>query len=356
MAWQFSVGSLRGYSQPTEAVPPVTSSSLLQAGDEAFRRGAFEQAADAWQHSAQLAHEAGNLREECDAHVAVAQSYVVLGFHTRAAQQLELAVAIAQLVGDLSRQAVALNLLGQTYLTAGRPEPALETLENAQRLAAEAHDQVRMATILHSLGTTQAALKQDDEAVTSLKEARRLAQAAHLETLAATSTINLAKMALGANQWQEAQVLLDEALTQTRALPNSHDKAYGLISIGLGYAALRGHPPKGRLSPVLTAPRRIRLARDMLRPAIEAGQRAPGRPCKRAAPVPSRLLKRAPKWQGDVKMRRRNMARIAYNAPRPSTRARPKPNAQHAEKPSDRRFAFFGRPLYWLQFSHGPAR
>ena len=245
MAWQFSVGSLRGYSQPTEAVPPVTSSSLLQAGDEAFRRGAFEQAADAWQHSAQLAHEAGNLREECDAHVAVAQSYVVLGFHTRAAQQLELAVAIAQLVGDLSRQAVALNLLGQTYLTAGRPEPALETLENAQRLAAEAQDQVRMATILHSLGTTQAALKQDDEAVTSLKEARRLAQAAHLETLAATSTINLAKMALGANQWLEAQVLLDEALTQTRALPNSHDKAYGLISIGLGYAALRGHPPSG---------------------------------------------------------------------------------------------------------------
>ena len=30
---------------------------------------------------------------------------------------------------------------------------------------------------------------------------------------------------------------------QTRALPDSHDKAYGLISIGLGYAALRGHLP-----------------------------------------------------------------------------------------------------------------
>ena len=207
MAWQFSVGSLRGYSQPTEAVTPVTSSSLLQQGDKAFRRGAFEQAADAWQQSAQLAHEAGNLREECDAHVALAQSYVALGFHTRAAQQLELAVAIAQSAGDPSRQAAALDLLGQTYLTAGRPEPALETLENAQRLAAEAQDQVRMAAILHSLGTTQAALKLNDEAVTSFKEARRLAQAAHLETLAATSTINLAKMALGANQWQEAQGL-----------------------------------------------------------------------------------------------------------------------------------------------------
>ena len=245
MAWQFSVGSLRGYSQPTEAVTPVTSSSLLQQGDEAFRRGAFEQAADAWQQSAQLAHEAGNLREECDAHVALAQSYVALGFHTRAAQQLELAVAIAQSAGDPSRQAAALDLLGQTYLTAGRPEPALETLENAQRLAAEAQDQVRMAAILHSLGTTQAALKQDDEAVASFKEARRLAQAAHLETLAAIATINLGKIAIRSNQWQEAKDLFDDALVHVRALPDSHDKAYGLISIGLGYAALRGHLPSG---------------------------------------------------------------------------------------------------------------
>ena len=244
-AFQFSVGNPAAYSESTEVVAPVTSSSLWQQGDEAFRRGGFEQAADAWQRSAQLAHEAGDLREECDARTALAQSYVALGFHTRAAQQLELAVAIAQSAGDPSRQVIALDLLGQTYLTAGRPEPALETLENAKRLAAEAQDHLRMASILHSLGTTQAALKQDAEAVASFKESRRLAEAAHLETVAATSTINLAKMALAAKQWEEAQVLLDEALTQTRALPDSHDKAYALISIGLGYASLRGHLPSG---------------------------------------------------------------------------------------------------------------
>ena len=66
-AGYLSVGSQSGYSQPTEPVAPVTSLSLLQQGDEAFRRGAFEQAAQAWQQSAQTAHKAGNLREECDA-------------------------------------------------------------------------------------------------------------------------------------------------------------------------------------------------------------------------------------------------------------------------------------------------
>ncbi|BFU95963.1 MAG: hypothetical protein NTNFB02_26850 [Nitrospira sp.] len=246
MTWHFSVGSQRGYSQSMEAVPPVTGLSLFQQGDEAFRRGAFEQAVQVWQQSAHMAHEAGNLREECDARVALAQSYMALGFHTRAAQQLELAVAIARSAGDPSRQAAALDLLGQTYLTAGRPEPALETLEDARRLAVEAQDQVRMATVLHSLGTTQAALNQNDEAAASFKEARRLAQVAHLDTLVATSTINLAKMALGANQWQEADGLLNEALAQSRSLPDSHDKAYGHISIGLGFAALHGHlPPNG---------------------------------------------------------------------------------------------------------------
>src|SRR5262245_48622219 len=133
--WQLSMWTLSVFSQPTDGVAPVTSSSLLQQGHEAFRRGAFEQAADTWQQAAKSAHEAGNLREESDAHVALAQSYLALGFHTRAAQNLELAVAMAQSAGDPSRQAAALDLLGQTYLAAGRPEPALETLENAKRLA-----------------------------------------------------------------------------------------------------------------------------------------------------------------------------------------------------------------------------
>jgi CHAT domain-containing protein len=243
VSWQLLLSSSTALSQTTDAVTPVMAPSLLQQGHDAFRRGAFEQAADTWQQAVQFAHKAGRPLEQSDAQVALAQAYLALGFQTRAAQSLELAAALAQSEGDRSRQAAALDLLGQAYLAAGRPDPALETLENAQRLATEAGDRVRLATVLHTLGAVQAALNQDADALASYKEARRLAEATQMQTLAATATINAGKVALKLGQWQDAQSQFDDALTQVRHLPDSHDKAYGLISIGLGYASLRAHLP-----------------------------------------------------------------------------------------------------------------
>jgi CHAT domain-containing protein len=243
VSWQLLLSSSTALSQTTDAATPVMATSLLQQGHDAFRRGAFEQAADTWQQAAQSARQTGRPLEQSDAQVALAQAYLALGFQTRAAQSLELAAALAQSEGDRSRQAAALDLLGQAYLAAGRPDPALETLENAQRLATEAGDQTRMATVLHTLGAVQAALNQDTEALASYKEARRLAEATQMQTLAAIATINVGKVALKLGQWQDAQIQFDDALTQVRRLPDSHDKAYGLISIGLGYASLRAHLP-----------------------------------------------------------------------------------------------------------------
>lgn len=243
VSWQLLLSSSTALSQTIDAATPVMATSLLQQGHDAFRRGAFEQAADTWQQAAQSARQTGRPLEQSDAQVALAQAYLALGFQTRAAQSLELAAALAQSEGDRSRQAAALDLLGQAYLAAGRPDPALETLENAQRLATEAGDQTRMATVLHTLGAVQAALNQDTEALASYKEARRLAEATQMQTLAAIATINVGKVALKLGQWQDAQIQFDDALTQVRRLPDSHDKAYGLISIGLGYASLRAHLP-----------------------------------------------------------------------------------------------------------------
>ena len=241
--WQLLFLSSPALSQSATGATPVAARSLLQQGQEAFQRGAFEQAADAWREAVQSAQKAEKPLVQSDAQVALAQSYLALGFQTRAAQSLELAAALAESEGDRARQAAALDLLGQAYLAAGRPDPALEQLENAKRLATEAGDQVRLATVYHTLGSVQATLKQDTEAITSYKEARRLADATQTSTLAATATINAGKVALKLGQWQEAQKQFDDALTQLRHLPDSHDKAYGLISIGLGYASLRAQLP-----------------------------------------------------------------------------------------------------------------
>ena len=243
VSWQLLLPPSPALSQSTDAVTPPTASSLMQQGHDAFRRGAFEQATETWQQAVQIAHTAGRPIEQSDAQVALAQAYLALGFQTRAAQSLELAAVLAQSEGDRSRQAAALDLLGQAYLASGRPDPALQTLEDAQRLATEAGDQVRMATILHTLGAVRAALNQDTEAFASYKEARGLADATQMQTLAAIATINAGKVALKLSQWQDAQIQFDDALTQVRHLPDSHDKAYGLISIGLGYTSLRAHLP-----------------------------------------------------------------------------------------------------------------
>ncbi|MBX3331516.1 MAG: tetratricopeptide repeat protein, partial [Nitrospira sp.] len=158
----------------TETEPSFPHRSLLHEGYDAFRHGAFEQAAEMWQQAVRSSHDAGLVVEESDARVALARAYLSLGFHTRAAQNLDVAVVLTQ-GKDRSRQAAAMELLGQAYLAGGRPDAALDTLQAARQSASEAGDQMRAASIVHSLGAVQSALNQDQAALASYSEARRLA-------------------------------------------------------------------------------------------------------------------------------------------------------------------------------------
>lgn len=222
--------------------------SLLHDGYDAFTRGAFEQAAEIWQQAVRSYHQEGRVVEESDARLALAQAYLSLGFHNRAAQTLDVAVVLTE-GKDRSRRAAVMDLLGQAYLAGGRPDAALDTFQQARQLATEADNQIRLASIVHSIGSVQSALQQDQEALASYAEARRLAASAHADRLATTSTINGGKTAARMGAWQEALELFTQALTQVHQLPESHDKVYDLISIGLGFENLRGQLPDtdGRL-------------------------------------------------------------------------------------------------------------
>ncbi len=249
VVWYLSVlvsSSAPAHTTGTE--PSFPHGSLLHEGYDAFTRGAFEQAAEIWQQAVRSHHEAGQVVEESDARMALARAYLSLGFHSRAAQTLDVVVVLTQ-GKDHSRQAAAMELLGQAYLAGGHTDAALETLQQARLLASEADNQIRLASIVHSLGAVQSVLQQNQEALASYAEARRLAASAHADTLVATSTINGAKTAVRMGAWQEARTLLDEALTQVHPLPESHDKAYNLISIGLGFTSLPAQLPDtdGRL-------------------------------------------------------------------------------------------------------------
>lgn len=226
----------------TDAEPAFPHGSLLHDGYDAFTRGAFEQAAESWQQAVRSYHDTGRVVEESDARIALARAYLSLGFHTKAAQTLDVAVVLTQ-GKDPSRQAAAMELLAQTYLAGGRADAALETLQQAKLLAHDVNDQVRVASITHSLAAVQNTLKQDQEASDSYAEARRLATLVHADGLLAASTINGGKVALQLGSWQEARKLFDEALTLVHGFPDSHDKAYDLIAIGLGFEQLRAQLP-----------------------------------------------------------------------------------------------------------------
>ena len=221
----------------TEAESSFPHGSLLHDGYEAFRHGAFEQAAEIWKRAVRSHHEAGRVVEESDARLALARAYLSLGFHNRAAQHLDVVVVLTQ-GKDRSREAAAMELLGQTYLAGGRSDAALETLQHAKQLARDTGDQIRVASIVHSLGAVQSTLQQDYEALVSFSEARRLAESAHAETLTATATINGGKTAVRMGEWQEARTLFEDARTLVHRLPDSHDKVYNLIAIGLGFESL----------------------------------------------------------------------------------------------------------------------
>ncbi|UVT14837.1 MAG: CHAT domain-containing protein [Nitrospira sp.] len=231
-----------------ETEPSFPHGSLLHEGYDAYRRGAFEQAAEIWQQAVRASHDAGRVVEESDARVALARAYLSLGFHNLAAQNLDVVVVLTQ-GNDRSRQAAAMELLGQAYLAGGRPDAALDTLQTARQLASAAGDQIRVASIVHSLGAVQSALRQDNDALASYSEARRLAASAHAETLLTAATINGGKVAVRMREWEEARKLFDEALSQVHRFPDSHDKAYDLISVGLGFENLHAQLPDsgGRL-------------------------------------------------------------------------------------------------------------
>jgi tetratricopeptide (TPR) repeat protein len=213
-----TLGPTLSPAQTLTTSPPVPHTSLLDAGHEAFRRGAFEQASEIWAQAAQSAHDAGRLEDECDARLGIGRALLSLGFHTRAVSQLDLAVALAREAQDRSRQAAAMEWLGQAYLAGGQPEAALDTLESARQVAVDLGDQIRLASIVHSLGAVQSALKQNKDALASYREARRLAESVHADALVAAATINGAKLALRMAQWQMAQTLFEEGLSQVARL------------------------------------------------------------------------------------------------------------------------------------------
>ncbi len=252
-----------GLAQEAPGELSLSSDEAYGEGLRLATSGAFEESAVLLHQAATAYADAGNLPGQVDALSALAHAYVALGYHLKAVQSLELALAAAQTVGDAGRLAGVLAQVGQVYLAAGRLEAALEYLSDAQNISEKAGDTAQLAMIHNEVGRLQAAQGQYKEALDEFAESARLARQAELADLQATAALNAGQATLRLGQPAQAEVWLEQALAGLRSLPASHHQVYGLITVGVAYADLGDDGPNADQRYVLRAAEVLEEAREI---------------------------------------------------------------------------------------------
>jgi CHAT domain-containing protein/Tfp pilus assembly protein PilF len=241
------------FSAALSAAEVSPADQLTGQGLKSFQRGDFEQAVLSWTEAARLYKEQQQLSQESNALIQLSRAYESLGQYRDALKNLEAALPLAEKSGNRAQMALALGTLGDVYIATGPEETALKYLNDGLRIAREVNNQDLSAIILNNLGNLSTAQKKYPEAIAAYRESASLAESRNDRSLLTRALINAAIASIRNKQYKEAKALLDRALGQIQALEPSHDKASGLITIGLAYDELRSRLPDSRDSLLLLA-------------------------------------------------------------------------------------------------------
>jgi CHAT domain-containing protein/Tfp pilus assembly protein PilF len=225
-------------------ISPVEQS--MAQGLRSFQRGDFEGAALSWTEASRLYDREGKPGQQCKALTHLSQAYQALGQYKEAIKNLESALLLAEKSGDRTQMAFALSTLGAVYIATGPADLALRYLNEGLGITRELGNSGLSAVILNNLGNLLTSQKKYTEAIGAYTESTSLAELSSNPSLATRALTNAAMASMENRQNNEAKTLLDRALAQIRGLDPSHDKAHGLINIGLAYHSLRSHLPDSK--------------------------------------------------------------------------------------------------------------
>ena len=244
------IGSLLSLCPPLLVAQSSSASSKSSAekymvqGLSAFQRGAFEQAVLDWREAVKLYETERKFNKQKEALTLLAQAYQYIGQYNEALKSLKSALALAEKSGDRTQIAPVLGSLGNLHIILGPPDKAFQYLNESLSMAKELGDSGLLATILNNLGNLFTTQKKYNEALGAYLESIALAKKYNNELLATRALTNAAMTSMQSGRYKESKELLDRALDETRKLDPSHDKAYGLINIGLTYRHLRPDLPE----------------------------------------------------------------------------------------------------------------
>jgi CHAT domain-containing protein len=236
-------------SHPADAAPEQYTAQGLHA----FQRGDFGQAVVNWAGAARLYKQQQQPKAQSAVLTQLSQAYQALGQYRQALAHLETARALAEQGADRSQLAAVLGSLGNVYIATGPAEQAGQYLRQALALAQELRSASLVAGILNNLGNLYTSQNKPHDAFAAYKDSVGFARNAGDHVLVAQALTNAATAASQDGQYRESSMLLDEAWEQMQRLEPVHNKAYGLIKIGLGYDQLRTHLPDLRDALLLRA-------------------------------------------------------------------------------------------------------
>jgi len=228
-------------AEPVSVSSDSPAEKYRMQGLSAFQRGAFEQAVLYWRVAVKLYEKEGKSNKQRETLGLLAQAYQYIGQYNEALKCLKSALILAEKSGDRTQIASVLGSLGNLHITLGPPDKAFQYLNEGLSMAKGLGDSGLLAIILNNLGNLFITQKKYSEALGSYLESMTLAQKSNNDLLAAIALTNAAMAHMENGQYNKSEELLNRALDETRKLDLSHDKAYGLINIGLTYRHLRPH-------------------------------------------------------------------------------------------------------------------
>ncbi|MCA9470484.1 MAG: CHAT domain-containing protein [Nitrospirales bacterium] len=215
------------------------SAQAMEAGQVAFSKGHFAEAAQAWERAAREFENDGQSDQQARALLYYSEALYYLGHYRKAAGSLDLALQLASQSHNQPLLAQILGRLGNVAFALDLQQDAERYLTQGLSLARSIEDSALVAAILNDRGNVLASQGLYNKALGSFTESTILADAIGHHSLAVTALINAAWSSLFEGQLTASKDRLDLASTQVTLLQDSHEKAQELLSIGLAYDRLR---------------------------------------------------------------------------------------------------------------------
>ncbi|MGE5817698.1 MAG: CHAT domain-containing protein [Deltaproteobacteria bacterium] len=209
------------------------------AGARFFQQGNIEDAISSWTQAIQRYEKAGDSKKQIETLIKRARSYQSIGQYQAALKDLETALPLARKYGDAQQQSSVLASLGDLHIVIGPASTANRYLQEALTIAKNTTNTEMLAVIYNTLGNFFTSQTKYSDALAAYKESAARAGESSNGLLAATALTNGAFVSIKSAQYKDSRALLDLALERIKSVEPSHETIYGLINIGLAYAALR---------------------------------------------------------------------------------------------------------------------